>query len=387
MNASSTFLSLLLLPFAFLSPQDTFRQRYETAEAHARAGNLAAAEAEYKIILAEGYRRLGRIYSALKKHEQAIPAVEAAANYQPDSGEALIDLAIVYFEAAQFDKALQPLGKAVTLNPRNANAHGMLGKTYFALRNYEKAAAELNTALELAPNDFDTNFTLAIAYLQQRQSAQARRVFDRMIAQFGDQPQLHILIGRTFREAGLLPEAIDEFKKAIALKPTYPRAHYNLGLAYLMNEGASALAHAEEEFKAELVSNPDEFFANYYLGIVYIFHRKWELAINFLKKASQRPAQQRRSVFSVGPGLSGVTEARSGNRGAQEGHCPESRSGPQQVPGDYRALPTRPVPAQNRAGRSGAKRVAASVETEGPSLRDGATTQHRSIHHGCVQTA
>jgi tetratricopeptide (TPR) repeat protein len=78
MNVSSIFLSLLLLPIFFFSPQDTFRQRYEAAEAHARAGNLAAAEAEYKTILPEGYRRLGRVYSALKKHEQAIPAVEAA---------------------------------------------------------------------------------------------------------------------------------------------------------------------------------------------------------------------------------------------------------------------------------------------------------------------
>jgi tetratricopeptide (TPR) repeat protein len=212
-------------------------------------------------------------------------AVEAATNYQPASDEALIDLAIVYFEAAQFDKALQPLGEAVTLKPRNANAHSMLGKTHFALGNYEKSAAELNTALELAPNDVDTSFTLAIAYLQQRQFAPARRVFDRMIAQFGDQLQLHVVNGRAFREAGLLPEAIDEFKKAIALRPTYPRAHYNLGLAYLMNEGASGLAAAEEEFKAEFALNPNEFFANYYLGIVYIFHRKWELSINFLKKS------------------------------------------------------------------------------------------------------
>jgi tetratricopeptide (TPR) repeat protein len=176
----------------------------------------------------------------------------------------------------------------------------MLGKTYFALREYEKAAAELKLALEFGSNDFDTSFTLAIAYLQQRQLTDARRVFDWMLLHFGDQPELHVVIGRAFRVAGRLPEAIDEFKKAIALNPTLARVHDNLALAYLMNEGASRLVDAEREFKTELVSNPDEFFANYYLGIVYIFQRKWELAITFLKNASRVQADNPDPYFQLG---------------------------------------------------------------------------------------
>src|SRR5882672_97624 len=300
MNIGATFLSLLLLPLVFQSPQDRLKQHYEAAEAQARAGNLAAAETEYTGILAEGYRAIGRIYSAQQKHKQAIAAVEAAALYQPASDESLSDLAITYFEAGLFDRALQPLNKAIALNPQSPSAHSMLGKTYFALREYEKAAAELKVALEFGSNDFDTSFTLAIAYLQQRQFTEARRVFDWMLQHFGDQPELHVVIGRAFRVAGRLPEAIDEFKKAIALNPTLARAHDNLALAYLMNEGASRLVDAEREFKTELVSNPDEFFANYYLGIVYIFQRNWELAIAFLKNASRVQADNPDPYFQLG---------------------------------------------------------------------------------------
>ena len=178
MNTGARFLSLLLLPLVFQSPQDRFKQHYEAAEAQARAGNLAAAETEYTAILAEGYRAVGRIYSAQQKHKQAIAAVEAAALYQPASDETLSDLAITYFEAGLFDKALQPLHKAIAVNPQSPSAHSLLGKTYFALREYDKAAAELRVALEFGANDFDTSFTLAIAYLQQRQFDAARRVFD-----------------------------------------------------------------------------------------------------------------------------------------------------------------------------------------------------------------
>ena len=300
MNIGSTFLSLLLLSLVFQSPQDKLKQHYEAAEAQARAGNFAAAETEYTAILAEGYRAVGRIYSVQQKHKQAIAAVEAAALYQPASDETLSDLAITYFEAGLFDKALEPLHKAIALNPQSPSAHSMLGKTHFALREYEKAAAELKAALQFGSNDFDTSFTLAIAYLQQRQFTDARRVFDWMLQNLGDQPELHVVIGRAFRVAGRLPEAIDEFKKAIALNPALARVHDNLALAYLMNEGASRLDDAEREFKTELVSNPDEFFANYYLGIVYIFQRKWELAIAFLKNASRVQADNPDSYFQLG---------------------------------------------------------------------------------------
>jgi tetratricopeptide (TPR) repeat protein len=300
MNIGSTFLSLLLLPLVFQSPQDRLKQHYEAAETQARAGNFAAAETEYTAILAEGYRAIGRIYSAQQKHKQAIAAVETAALYQPASDETLSDLGITYFEAGLFDKALQPLQKAIAANPQNPMAHAILGKTYFALREYDKAAAGLKVAVEFGAKDFDTSFTLAIAYLQQRQFTDARQVFDWMIEHLGDRPELHVVIGRAFRVAGRLPEAIDEFKKAIALNPTLAHAHDNLALAYLMNEGASRLADAEREFKTELVSNPDEFFANYYLGIVYIFQRHWELAIAFLQNAARVQADNPDPYFQLG---------------------------------------------------------------------------------------
>ncbi len=300
MNIGSRFLSLLLLPLVFQSPQDRLLQHYESAEALARAGNPVAAETEYTAILAEGYRAVGRIYSARQKHKQAIAAFEAAALYQPTSEEILLDLALTYYEAGLFDKALQPLQKAIALNAQNPSAHSMLGKTYFSLREYEKAAAELKAALDFGSDDFDTSFTLAIAYLQQRQFTDARQVFDSMLQHLGDRPELHVVIGRALRVAGRLPEAIDEFKKAIALNPSLPRVHDNLALAYLMNEGVSRLADAEREFKTELLTNPDEYFANYYLGIVYIFQRKWEVAIAFLKNASRVQADNPDPYFQLG---------------------------------------------------------------------------------------
>ena len=161
----------------------------------------------------------------------------------------------------------------------------MLGKSYFMTGDFDKAAAELQAALKIAPNDHDIAYTLGLAFLKQNQFAPAQQIYKRMLEQLGDRPQLHIVFGRAYRETGFLAEAIDEFKRAVAIDNNFPRAHYYLGLTYLLKEGASRLPDAEQEFKIELNSNPDEFFANYYLGIVYLMDRKWEPAIGMLQKA------------------------------------------------------------------------------------------------------
>src|SRR5438105_4965555 len=171
-----------LLPLLFLallqSPQDSIRRHYEAAESHRRSGDLAAAEIEYTTILAEGYAKLGKIYTAQGRYKEAASTLEAASRYRPDAQDVLLDLAIAYFDA-------------------------------------------------------------------------------------------------------------DEFKQAVALDPHFPRAHYYLGLTYLLKDGAARLDDAAQEFKVELDTHPDEFFANYYLGIVCAIERKWEPAISFLEKASR----------------------------------------------------------------------------------------------------
>lgn len=296
----STFVPLLVLLLVFQSPQDALRQHSEAAEAQRRAGNFVEAEKEYRAVLSAGYGQLGKVYSAEKNYQQAISALESARFYGPYSEEVLIALAIADFDAEQYERALEPLGKVLGANPQSANAHQMLGKSYFMLGDFDKAAVELQTALRITPNDNDIAYTLGLAYLKQHQLAPAQQIYQRMRGQLGDRPQLHIVFGRAYRETGFLGEAIDEFKKAVALDAKFPRAHYYLGLTYLLKDGSSRLPDAEREFKIELASNPDEFFANYYLGIVYLMNRGWDQAISFLRRATQIQPDNSDPYFHLG---------------------------------------------------------------------------------------
>jgi len=306
MYLRSAFLPLLISVFIFQAQGDLFRRHYEAAQRYQVDGNYAAAEAEFKIILAESYLRLGRIYGAQGKYEPAASALKTAMSIRPDSTDGLVDLSIAYFHLSQFAKAVEPVQRALAADARNAAAHHMLGKSYFMMGEFEKAADELKTTLKLQPGDYDAEYTLGLAYLKRKDIASAKQLYEGMSQRLGNRPALRVLIGRAYRETGFLPESIEEFKAAIALDPKFPRVHYYLGLTYLYKDGAARMPDAMEEFKVELAANPEEYFANFYLGILYIMERKWDDAIPLLEKAVRQQPDNPDPYFHLGQAYQGA---------------------------------------------------------------------------------
>src|SRR5258705_2751493 len=306
MYSGSAFLFLLFLLLPVQTPRDSFQIHYEKAEALRRRGDFVAAEAEYKAILAEAYFKLGKVSSAQSDFPESVRALEAAAAYRPGSYEVLVELAIADFHVEQYEKTFEPLSRAVAIEPNSPGAHHMLGKSYFMVANFASAVTELQTALEKTPNDYDIAYTLGLAFLKQREFEPAKKIYERMVTQLGNKPQLRVLIGRAYRETGYLPEAIDEFKKAVALDPAFPRVHFYLGLTYLLKNGADKLGEAEQEFRIELSEHPKEFFANYFLGITSNGQRKWDGAIQYLQKAAQIEPDNPDPYFFMGQAYGGL---------------------------------------------------------------------------------
>lgn len=278
---------LLCLTAAFQAPEDSIQRHYRAAQELHGAGKTKEAESQYRVALGEAYRNLGRILLAQGEYQRAIRALGETVASGDGSEQTFIDLATAYFHSQQYEKALDPLKRSLASNPRSAAAHHLTGKVYFMLRQFDRAASELEIALRLAPADFDAAYTLALAHLKQKQVAPARQVFTRLLRRLGSRAEVHNLFGRAYRETGHFDEAIIEFKKAISLNPKHPRVHYNLGLSYLLKDGALKLKEAGAEFRAELATYPDEFLAVYNLGLVFVVESKYEEAARLLEKAAQ----------------------------------------------------------------------------------------------------
>lgn len=305
MYLRSTLLSILALLVSFQSQGD-LRRHYEKAEEYRRAGDRVGAEAEFKIILGEVYQRLGRVYSAQGNYQGSVTALESAAANLPNSSAVLVDLSIAYFHTKQYSKAVEPLRDVIKRETRDARAHHMLGKSYFMMGEFEKATSELEETLKLTPKDYDAAYTLGLAYLKRREVNRARILYEGMVQQIGNRPELRVLIGRAYRETGFLGESIEEFKKAIALNPRFPRVHYYLGLTYLYKDGAARLNDAAEEFKIELAANPNEFLANYYMGILQVIRRQWDVAISLFEKAASLQPNNPDAYFHLGQAYQGA---------------------------------------------------------------------------------
>jgi tetratricopeptide (TPR) repeat protein len=279
----------LLIPIGSSAQQtpDPLDQHYSAAQTFQLAGDLDHAETEYHQVLALALRHLGNLLATEKNaSEDAVRLLEDAMAAQPADEDARTDLAMVYFRAGHLDRASDQATQVVKANPRNIRGLQLLGNIEFAQGNFAAAAEHLHTALGLQ-GDFDTAYSLSLAYLSQHKLAETKLLFDELLNDMGSTPELHVLLGRAYRETGYLDEAIHEFKKAIELDAHYPRVHYYLALAYLAQGEKERFPTARPLFEQELAINPKEFFSTFFLGVIYLEDREFPAAEEYLKKAVQ----------------------------------------------------------------------------------------------------
>ncbi len=101
----------------------------------------------------------------------------------------------------------------------------------------------------------------------------------------GDSGSLHVLFGRAYRDAEDMPAAILEFKRAIALDPATPHAHYFLALATFATNEWHPTPEIKAGFAKELEHSPKDYLANYMLGFIASSERQYDVSDKYLEAA------------------------------------------------------------------------------------------------------
>ena len=96
---------------------------------------------------------------------------------------------------------------------------------------------------------------------------------------------------RSSRRRANSPEAVDEYRKAIAKNPKAIDLHYRLGRALLQeSHDPAVMEQARVEFEAELALNPEDAVAEYQVAqILLAQQKKKEAAVRFERSAELRP--------------------------------------------------------------------------------------------------
>jgi tetratricopeptide (TPR) repeat protein len=165
-----------------------------------------------------------------------------------------------YYGAVHFLEELLAQGK------RFADAHQLLGLTFALLGQRERALSEFERALDINPRYVEAHLHRAVVLNElgrTEEAAEALRALEgdeapreaglprAVAARLANQ---HAALGDAYAEIGSIPEAIEQFRRAVELGPAFFDLRYRF--ARLLLEAGRAL-EAREELEAIVAGHPD----------------------------------------------------------------------------------------------------------------------------------
>ena len=265
-------------------------KRLVAAQGARNGGDASAIAAANQRLIALALRELAQLRLIQSAYPQAIELYRRSLMFE-DIPDTRVDLAIAELLANHPDDALAESGKALAADPNNARGWNVSAQASMKKGDYATAAGAFDHAAGSNP-DIETLYSLGICLLQvqdanakQKSRRQASAVFQQMMQIAGDSGSLHVMFGRAYRDADEMPDAIREFKQAIALDPSTPHAHYFLALATFAVNEWHATPEVKAEFAKEIERYPRDFLSNYMLGFIASSERQYALSDKYLTAA------------------------------------------------------------------------------------------------------
>jgi len=151
--------------------------------------------------------------------------------------------------------------QAARLDPGFAHPCFQLGKLHLARKEYKQAADWLERVSASDVHYREANFFLGLARLETGDTAGAQKAFQ-MIASTVPLSEVFNNLGAAENRRNL-PQAVDDFRKALEGDPNDPDYHFNLGYALFKRGDFPAAA---DRFRAVLDRVPDDQMATLLLG-------------------------------------------------------------------------------------------------------------------------
>jgi protein O-GlcNAc transferase len=182
------------------------------------------------------------------------------------------------YQQRQFAAAETELRSALATRPGDARIRLYLARTLVELDRIPEALAEIERALETrADPEIQFQAGRIIRELAERRFADLERLAP-------DSAAVRELAGRQLEQQGKLPEALREYRVAIANEPGRPGLHFEAGnILWRMRELDAAI----EELEAELARTPHHGMANLRLGQVFLARNQAAQALPFLERSVQ----------------------------------------------------------------------------------------------------
>jgi tetratricopeptide (TPR) repeat protein len=214
-----------------------------------RAGNTDAAIRGFRNVIErrpdteDAYRKLANVYWRTGQPQYAIAVLETALRNGVTQDEVKIRLGEYLSRAGQAGRAIQLLSSFADNDPDAlvalGNAYMIAGRPADAMKTFEHLSA-------IDPNGGLGPLNIGILKLERRDFAGAESALRAALAARSSLAGAHTALGVALAATGRRPEAIDEWKQAVALDASDFQALYNLVLSLVdAGRGAEAVPYAD----------------------------------------------------------------------------------------------------------------------------------------------
>jgi predicted O-linked N-acetylglucosamine transferase (SPINDLY family) len=166
-------------------------------------------------------RNWGKLAAAVESHEQAIALDPNHFRAHNNLGLALMDMRLPAAAAASFRKS-------IAINERYAEAQSNLGNVLRELGDFDAAVEHCRKAIALQPGFGQAFNNLGNALKMQRKLAEAAACYEQAQRLLPQEPQVALNLGIVRRETGEHEAAVEAFRRALALRPSWGEAWSNL---------------------------------------------------------------------------------------------------------------------------------------------------------------
>jgi arylsulfatase A-like enzyme/Flp pilus assembly protein TadD len=224
------------------------------------------------------------------KTQEAIEILKTIISEREDFDIPYAHLATLYLEGqGKMDEALEVLKMGFTHNPSSYEIFYKYVNFLIKAGANEKAI-ELATSARLRQMDYDPEIwtNIGAAYqntgdfdMAQRAYEQALRIDQRYPIAYNNLGLMYLSLALRHKDARSLQECLENFKKAIAIDPSYADAYAGLGNAYLQTNNLEGGIYCLEK---SLDIQPDQGPVIYNLGMAYLNKGDKEKALAYFTR-------------------------------------------------------------------------------------------------------
>lgn len=164
-------------------------------------------------------------------HEQVQEAYDAARR-RPDDAAAIGKLGMLLDLYRRWDGAAVCYRRAHLLEPKTFKWLYYWGTLLMNQKKKLEAVPILTSAIQLRPEYLPARLKLAEALLESGNIDEAAKVYQALVSGYPDSAEAHYGMGRIEARRGERAAAVESYRKACEMFPTYGSAHYALAMVY-----------------------------------------------------------------------------------------------------------------------------------------------------------